>query len=307
MIATAAVVAALGWAVSPPPPPKSDDQLAGLTHVPPAVLARGLPQPVSASGASDPGPPVLPYFSQRRATATHLNADGTLAGVPIRPARRVALCDPPKPQCVLGRYDVDLDEQVRARTVPSAQSNASALNFAVPEGAHQLVRRPDPQQAQIDLASLPVTSLTTPASAQSRNMRMDRRGNADGPAFGVCHNESLRSSQYTTRLPEQAEGFAGRFGPMQGQGPDRNTADLLRGMPSPFAYMPVPLSNAYIDRLTVADHGHGVIQAQPFEGAEVRARHYAVNDLGNRCPNPTALVDDGLTLVPDVGLSPLVF
>ena len=306
MIASAAVVAALGWAISPPPVKPADQQADQLTYVPPIVLAQGLPQPVSATGVADTGPPILPFYSQRRAP-THINADGTLAGAPIRPQRAVALCDPPKPQCVLGRYDVDLDEQVRSRTLPSAQNSASALNFAVPEGVHQLVRKPDRQQAQVDLATLPVTSLTTPAYAQSRNLRMDRRGNADGPAFGVGHNESLRTSQYTTRLPEQAQGFMGRYGPMQGQPQDRNCFDLERGVPSPFTYMTVPISNSYIDKLTVADQGHGVIQAQPFEGAEVRAPHYNIHDLGNRCPNTTTVVSGGFTLLADPGLSPMLY
>lgn len=303
MLVTAAAVAALGWAISPPPPPKSDASgLSQLTHVDPQVLAKGLPQPVSASGAADPGPPVLPYFSQRRAP-THINFDGSLAGAPIRPQRTVALNPPPKPQCVLGRYDVDIDEQVRDRTVPSAQNNASALNFAVPDGVHQMVRKPDPQQAQVDLARLPVTSLTTPASAQSRSIRMDRLGNPDGPAFGVSHNESLRSGQYQTRLPEKADAFLGRYGPMQGPPQDRNAFDLERGQAAPFSYMPVPKSNCYIDRLTVADHGHGPAQAQPFEGAEVRAPHYNIHDLGNRPPNPTALHGDGRTILADPGVS----
>ena len=55
--------------------------------------------------------------------------------------------------------------------------------------------------------------------------------------------------------------------------------------------------------LVVGSH----FQAQPFEGAEVRAPHYRVHDLGNRAPNPDAVVDDGFTLVPDHGVSPLLF
>ena len=302
MIATAAAVAALGWAISPAPPVCADRKLDRLTHVDPLVLSKGLPQPLSATGAIDPGPPVLPYFSQRRAP-THIDFDGNLAGAPIRPQRTVTINPAPQPQCVLGRYDVDLNEQVRDRTVPSAQNNASALNFAVPDGVHQMIRRPDPQQAQIDLATLPVTSLTTPASAQSRSIRMDRRGNPDGPAFGVAHNESLRTGQYQTRLPEKADAFLGRYGPMQGAPQDRDTADLQRSVAAPFAYMTVPKSNCYLDRLTVADHGHGTIQAQPFEGAEVRAPHYNIHDLGNRAPNPTALTGDGRTVLADPGVS----
>lgn len=289
----AAAAGALGWALSPPPPPQQKAQAASLTHVDPATLASSLQQPTASNAQRQvPAPPVLPYYSERSSAISHINPDGSLAGAPIHIARAAALNPPPKPQSFLGKTDTDADEQMRARVMESAAQQNTRMNHGNAGYANGmvLVRKPDPQQAHIDTRSLPVTSLTKPAY----QVRMDRAPNRDGPAFGVGHNQSVRDASYVTKLPEQAAAFKGRAGPAQSH--DRNPGALERGaVPSPFEYMPVPKENCVLERLGDRPVGHGIVQNQPFEQAEVRTRPYATYATGTRAPNPDAVGDLGDT------------
>ncbi len=291
----AAAAGALGWALSPPAPPQQKFAATTLTHTSPSTVATALqhPQASNAQGAQLSATPILPYFSQRSSTAAHINRDGTLAGAPIHMPRSVALNPPPKPQSFLGRADTDLDEQLRARTMESASQQNKRMNHGNKGYATGMVmvRKPNPQQAQIDTRTLPVTSLTRPANV----IRMDRTPNIDGPAFGVGHNQSVRRSDVdiTTKLPEQATTFKGRAGPAQSH--DRNGNLLQRGVPSPFEYMPIPKENCFLEELGDRPYGHGIVQAQPFKQAGVRTRPYATYETGTRAPNPDAVGDKGDT------------
>ncbi|KAK9827025.1 hypothetical protein WJX74_003902 [Apatococcus lobatus] len=288
----AAAAGALGWALSPPAPPQQKANETSLTHVTPQALTSALQQPVASNaGRAQQLAPVLPYYSHRASATPHVNRDGTLAGAPIQPARAVALNPPPKPQSFLGKADTDLDEQMRARAMESAAQQRTRMNHGNKGYATGMVmvRKPDPQQSHIDTRSLPVTSLTRPA----HQIRMDRAPNPDGPAFGVGHNQSVRDASVVTKLPEQATTFKGRAGPASSH--DRNPDTLERGVPSPFQYMPIPKENCYLERLGDRPVGHGIVQSQPFEQAEVRTRPYATYETGARQPNPDAVGDLGDT------------
>lgn len=289
-----AAAGALGWALSPPSNPQQKAQSTSLTHVDPAALATALQQPVASNAhpTQSLAPPVLPYYSERSSAVSHINRDGTLAGAPIHMPKAATLNPPPKPQSFLGRTDTDHDEQMRARVMESAAQQNTRMNHGNAGYATGMVmvRKPSPQQAQIDTRSLPVTSLTKPA----HQIRMDRAPNPDGPAFGVGHNQSVRDASYVTKLPEQATAFKGRAGPAQSH--DRNAGALEReGVPSPFVYMPVPKENCFLESLGDRPVGHGIVQAQPFEQAEVRTRPYATYATGTRQPNSTAAGDLGNT------------
>ena len=290
----AAAAGALGWALSPPARPQQQVADASLTHTPPAVLVDALRQPQASNAprGQPPGAPVLPYFSQRASAVPHINRDGTLAGAPIYMPKAAAYNPPPKPQSFLGMAPTDLDEQLRARAMESASQQNRRMNHGNKGYANGMVmvRKPDPQQAQIDTRMLPVTSLTRPA----HQIRMDRTPNPDGPAFGVGHNQSVRDAGIVTKLPEQAMAFKGRAGPAQGH--DRNPGLLEReGVPSPFQYMPVPKQNCYLERIGDRPLGHGIVQSQPFEQAETRTRPYATYATGARAPNPDAVGNLGDT------------
>ena len=300
----AAAASALGWALSPPTDPQQKAKATTLTHVDPATLATSLQQPIASNAQKGqaPAPPVLPYYSERSSTISHINRDGTLAGAPIYMPKNSSLNPPPKPQSFLGRTDTDHDEQLRARIMESAGQQNTRMNHGNAGYANGmvLVRKPNPQQAQIDTRSLPVTSLTKPAY----QIRMDRVPNADGPAFGVGHNQSVRDASYVTKLPEQATAFKGRAGPAQSH--DRNGGALEReGVPSPFVYMPVPKENCYLTTIGDRPVGHGIVQSQPFEQAEVRTRPYATYATGARQPNATAVGDlGGTTLAVPIDRAP---
>lgn len=289
----AAAAGALGWALSPPAPPQQKAKDDALTHVPPRELVAALQQPVASNAPrGQAATPVLPYYSHRASATPHINTDGTLAGAPIRPGKTAALNPPPKPQSFLGRPGTDLDEQLRARAMESASQQRTRMNHGNKGYATGMVmvRKPDPQQAHIDARTLPVTSLTRPA----HQIRMDRTPNPDGPAFGVGHNQSVRDASIVTKLPEQATTFKGRAGPASSH--DRNPGLLEReGVPSPFQYMAIPKENCFLEELGDRPVGHGIVQSQPFERAEVRTRPYATYATGARAPNPDAVGDLGDT------------
>lgn len=289
----AAAAGVLGWALSPPTAPQQKFKDASLTHAPPAQVASALQQPQASTmpaGAAQ-STPILPYYSQRTSATPHINTDGSLAGAPIYISKKAAYNPAVKPQSFLGKDSNDLDEQMRARVMASASQQNTRMNHGNKGYANGMVmvRKPNPQQAHLDTRTLPVTSLTRPAY----QIRMDRVPNADGPAFGVGHNQSVRDASIVTRLPEQAEAFKGRAGPATSH--DRNNNMLERGQPSPFEYMPIPKENCFLEQLGDRPVGHGIVQAQPFKQAEVKTRHYSTYETGSRTPNPDAVGDLGET------------
>ena len=288
----AAAAGALGWALSPPAPPQQQFKDASLIHTPPAQVATALRQarPSNAPAGTNTSP-ILPYYSQRSSATPHINTDGTTAGAPVIVPHAVRLNPPPQPQSFLGKDLTDLDEQLRARAMESANQQGKRMNHGNKGYATGMVmvRKPNPQQAQLDTRALPVTSLSKPA----HQIRMDRAPNADGPAFGVGHNQSVRDASYVTKLPEQAMAFKGRAGPASSH--DRNSSILERGLPSPYTYMPIPKENCFLEQLGDRVVGHGKIQEQPFKQAEVKTRHYSTYETGSRRPNPDAVGDLGDT------------
>ena len=291
---------------------KEQQHEAKMQELRPVNARTGVPVD-TAAGAFDsdyfPDVPLRGGYGDQYSPA-YLNADWQLGTAITKGHKQTVFQEAPLPSTFLGLKDMNLGDDIRARTMMNApQYQTDMNNFNGENGWAQgmaLVSRPNPQQAQIDSRRVPITTLSKPSLGSIVVGPDDRRPNPT-TVLGVAFDTAARGGlNEMVRLPERASAFENQMGAATpgGTGNANMRPEILNL--NPYGYTRTPKHNCYIDLQwdpagNMGANGFFGDTRRGYEGQVVRKKDSVLGQVGGKAAHlgnviyPDAITKEPLT------------